>query len=337
MVGDRVLSSGAAGVPGGVRDTLREALRANAVRAAFLAGRQREIVEAMARKRIPALAFKGPALAADAYGDVALRSYDDLDLLVPADAFAGAVRCLTSLGYVRDEVFPVDAHTRGGWDCTLWAPDRTHAIEVGVSGMPRYFFRIAPGDLWSATESKMVGGGRVSVPARDVLVVLLCAHGTKHAWSRMGWVVDLAMLLESGEERDWFAALRLARRCGAARMLRVALVLAEELCDLSVPDDIATDIESDAAVVPWVVDDVLGRIRAGSMSEPFGRRLVAFHLRCRERWRDRLRYLFLLAVLPGYSDWKDDDLPHYWMYYVRRPFRMARRAMSRIRPSSATR
>jgi len=58
-----------------------------------------QIVKSFVTEGITAVAFKGPVLALDLYGDVALRPCLDLDLLVPPADVERSERLLTSAGY----------------------------------------------------------------------------------------------------------------------------------------------------------------------------------------------------------------------------------------------
>ena len=51
---------------------------------------------------VRAVPYKGPVLAAQAYGDIALRQFADLDIVVPQREIARPFRALASLGYRSD-------------------------------------------------------------------------------------------------------------------------------------------------------------------------------------------------------------------------------------------
>ena len=70
---------------------------------------ERLLVEAAAvlrRAQIPHRALKGPVLAHTVYADPALRSFGDIDLLVPGDGFDEAIRALRTLGFERRFIEP---------------------------------------------------------------------------------------------------------------------------------------------------------------------------------------------------------------------------------------
>jgi Uncharacterised nucleotidyltransferase len=66
---------------------LRHHFQVNALRNVFLAGTLLKLLRLLEAHGIAALPYKGPVLAALAYGNVAFRQFGDLDLLVrPQDA-----------------------------------------------------------------------------------------------------------------------------------------------------------------------------------------------------------------------------------------------------------
>ena len=44
--------------------------------------------------------------------------------------------------------------------------------------------------------------------------LLLCVHGSKHIWERLGWIADIAALTKTSRPVDWTLVLERARRFG---------------------------------------------------------------------------------------------------------------------------
>lgn len=87
------------GVPAGVVQELTGYRRALLARNLFLSGRLGELLALLAGQGIAALPYKGPVLAAYAYGDVGLRPFSDLDILVSAGDVLRAKEVLLAHGY----------------------------------------------------------------------------------------------------------------------------------------------------------------------------------------------------------------------------------------------
>ena len=86
-------------VPTDVLDRLRDDFRANGLRNLYWTGELLELLSAFEKQGIPAIPFKGPTLAALAYDNVALRQFDDLDILVRKRDVPKAKELLVSAGY----------------------------------------------------------------------------------------------------------------------------------------------------------------------------------------------------------------------------------------------
>ena len=78
---------------------LRAAAQEGALNSLYLTGALVEVVRAFSAAGIDAMPFKGPTLAARVYGNLSLRLYQDLDVLVRRADVARARTVLASLGY----------------------------------------------------------------------------------------------------------------------------------------------------------------------------------------------------------------------------------------------
>jgi hypothetical protein len=109
----------------------------------------------------------------------------------------------------------------------------------------------------------LLGCQALSPPAEDLLVIL-CAHGSKHLWNRLGWVCDVAELIRAHPGLDWTRALGRARALGAERMVRLGLILAAQLMEVELPARVQVQIAADrrtrglaARIAHWVASGTL--------------------------------------------------------------------------------
>src|SRR5215217_2834112 len=86
-------------VPETVLDRLRDHFHDNNLRNVFLTAELYKLLKAFDERGISAVPFKGPVLAAAVYGNLALREFGDLDILVHQQDVARARDGLVSLGY----------------------------------------------------------------------------------------------------------------------------------------------------------------------------------------------------------------------------------------------
>ena len=288
-----------------------------------------------------AVPFKGPMLAVQLYGNLALRQYHDLDFLIRPGDIGRAAEVLIARGYRPPALLttPCGARLLETQRHYRFTRDDGVIVEVHWDLAPSHFpFPIDPDRVRSRVEFLPLGGRLVPTFARDDLLLLLCAHGAKHGWVRLSWIRDVAQLVRLETNSDWTAIVADAHRRGALRTLLLALLLAAELCDAPVPQAVIRRARSDATVCS-LAGEVRARLAANPPREPAGWELRRFQFRVRDRWRDRLRMLGVLIFIPGPGDWELVRLPErlYPLYYVLRPLRLLVKYLVRPVAKYATR
>jgi hypothetical protein len=63
-----------------------------------------------------------------------------------------------------------------------------------------------------------LSGRRVQTFSIEDTLVMLCVHGAKHFWDRLGWVQDVAELV-AAQPVDWPLAMRIAKKLKSTRLL----------------------------------------------------------------------------------------------------------------------
>ena len=321
--------------PPAIRDQLREAGYAHAVRTARLVRELIQVHGLFRQQGIPVLAFKGPTLARLAFGDAARRQFDDLDLLVaPADLARGRDAML-SAGY-RPYPAPGSGRsavrTHPGHGCSFVSEDGSYWVELDSRvGAEHFSFAIDRDELWAETQNVTIEGTPVRTLSTENTLLLLCVHGTKHAWSRLSWVADVASLMHRCPGIRWAELMARAECYGGRRMLGLGVRLARELLGVALPDPIAQAVTADPAARS-LADEVIRRYAGTGRTELTPAAAARFHLRARERLGDRIRYVVLLAAMPTNQDWRMLPLPPRlsWLYYLLRPFLLAWRVSRRL-------
>jgi len=317
-------------VPQNVMQRIRARSRANVYRSLRFTAELFRIVSTCESHSIQAVPFKGPVLASQAYGDVALREYVDLDLLVrPSDLDttsalfqADGYSLVSPPDHAEDEIvlrrqgsqILVELHTR---IVAHWQLRRSFAVSFD--------------DLRERLATvEMAGARSVQTLSLEDLLLVLCVHGCSHHWSRLIWIVDVAELLRSASTVDWPWLLTRARGLGAERMLLLGLRLAIELLEAKVPDKVREAVYKGSAVgrlteqiCKWLFHEQA--VPIGLLDE------ARFFIGVRERLRDRLpcyllylRALFLAALEPTAEDEAFMPLPGRFRFllFLARPFRI---------------
>ena len=86
-------------VPNEILEQLRDHFYANAGRNLFLTKELLKLLHLFEAHKIPAIPYKGPVLAASIYGNLALREFGDLDILVHERDYQHAQHCSSAKGF----------------------------------------------------------------------------------------------------------------------------------------------------------------------------------------------------------------------------------------------
>jgi hypothetical protein len=319
---------GPGSVPSAVLERLRDRYHQNALRNLFMAGELLKVLHHFESNGIPAIPFKGPTLAACAYENLALRQFVDLDLLLRKRDLPRAAELLAGQGYRSP--LPIRSDQRVSYlqsigQLPFVKESGPVLVELHAALMPAGFsFRLEFEKLEKRLKPVDLGGKPVRTLSPADLLLVLCAHGAKHLWICLGWISDIARLLQSQGEMDWPQIQRQARELGVERMLHLGLFLAADLLGAPLPQQIYAGIQADGAIraLAGCVYRQLGR---REMRGPNGLQSSLFHFRVRERLQDGIRYSLSLALAPTVADWTALSLPGgcSFLYYLLRPVRLA--------------
>jgi Uncharacterised nucleotidyltransferase len=334
------------GVPSDVLNRLKDQARESAQRNLNMTRSLLKIVDLFGSQSIPLLPFKGPLLAATAYGNLALREFCDLDVLVREQDVLRATAALTENGYKLelppDESRPMPKLIKSKKDFRFVSDDQRVVVELHWRLAGRHFyFPYGLDQLWDRLERISVSGTSVlNIPPEDLLVIL-CAHGSKHLWGRLLWVCDIGELIRSNPKIDWQRTMRNARESGGQRMVLLGLHLANTLLGSELPAEIMTAIKADRIVELLAADLLREAFPASALItgqvEHHSHALYPFFIRMRERLRDKARLSFQFvktnlsaAVTPTGVDQEFFALPSSvsFLYYFLRPLRLIGRSAS---------
>ncbi|HEX8286099.1 MAG TPA: nucleotidyltransferase family protein [Pyrinomonadaceae bacterium] len=313
--------------PEETRERLRAKFRENAARNTLLAGELVRVARLFGAAGVVPLAYKGPALAVGAYGDLALRRFVDLDIIVRRRDVARAGEQLLSLGYAK----PVGLTTaqekfllRHQHNLAFTHDGGRLTVELHWEVAPAPFASVPLGEgIWERASTVTLQGSEVKCLGAEDLLLALAVHGTKHLWERLAWVCDVAALLDSSPGLDWDFVLGRARDSRVERMLRLALRLARGLCGAKLPDGVLAETRD--PVVSRLASEVVAALFAGAEYEPAGfARNVSFNVRARGRLGEKAAYVRHIFT-PTDADLAAVRLPAgmSFLYYFLRPARLA--------------
>jgi hypothetical protein len=326
-------------VPKAVLNQLRNHFYTNAARNVFLADELLKLLTLFETHGIRAIPYKGPALAASAYGNLLLRQFGDLDILVPKRDVLRAKDLLISHGYrlkfqlTRSKEA---AYLQSQCDYNFVRDDGKIIIELhwGIT-RSHFSFPLDLEHLWEDLEAVSLSGTTIRHLSPENLLLVLCVHGAKHGWSQLKWICDIVELTRRYQDLDWKRIIEQAVTLRSVRMLLLGLCLARNLLGATLPEKVVQQIQATSKVQSLAaqVNEQLFR-EADDLRGLWQRHL--FPGKALERLQDRLRYSFHIIkrlMSPNTKDRALVPLPAslVFLYYFLRPIRLM--GQYRVRPS----
>jgi hypothetical protein len=319
--------SNAAAVPQGIKQTLLESQRAQNFLTLRLTAELFRILEVLSAQNIPAIVVKGPVLAMRAFGDPAMRSYGDLDLLVRQRDIRRATETMTASGY--EAAVPPGAIAAGKipGQYLFSKPDSKLLVELHNDRTLRYFPRPLPIEDFFGRQTRVrLDAHEAPALAVEDELVLICIHGAKHFWERLSLIADVAGLVSRQTAIDWNRALDSANAVRAQQLLHTGLLLARNLLRAPLPEKISAKVRSDAAAAK-LVREILRWLPSAGYAPPGLIERAMFRMRMRGGAFAAPAYLLRLSLSPTEEDWqKSGQGSRNRLFEVlRRPFRLARK------------
>jgi hypothetical protein len=345
-------------LPPEFEQSLQSAYAANLRRSLWFAAELMRILQHFERKQLRALPYKGPALAQTAYGDLGLRSFSDLDLLISPTDFAQAKQALAEIGYQPSRHLAPAVERlwlRTGYERSFDGAAGKNLVELQWNLLP-YFYAVDSRSANFRFDDLLARAGRIVLGAREVpmelpanlgadaqasfrpniptnvqsgvpclspedSLLVLCLHAAKHLWTRLIWVADIAESLRM-PGIDFALVISRARALGITRILAVSVWLAEHLLAAATPLS-ARDLLAYDSEVQLLGEECAARLRGAVTYDFESAEYFRQILKLRERPSDRWRYLWRLVSTPGPGDVAAVALPET-MFPLYRAVRIGR-------------
>ncbi len=318
-------SMGASDVPSHSMLRLRKLSEANTNYALHLTGELIKLLEVFKANDIEAVPFKGPTLSLLAYGDLALRQFADLDILVRRRDVARVRTLLARHGFA-----PAPQLTTGQeaallrFDCAQnFSNHENVVVDIHWDLAPRYLsIDLNVNTCWDNVQNIELGQTKTHTLSQENLVLALAIHGFTHYWERLGWISDISALIVRNKT-DWPVLLQTASDLGLRRILMIALFLANDMLEAPVPLEVLESIRNDSKAVE-LADRFAQRFRMSSQSFQGPIKSALLPIVIRERVRDRVLSAVRLLITPRTFDWMSFSAPESFCfaYYLVRPIRL---------------
>lgn len=317
-------------VPSGVLEPLRVRHEAVAAEGRLLAEELVGILGLLDSQGIPAVPYKGPALAVRLYGDLSLRGFGDLDIVIGERDALRARHLLIDRGYaptLQRDSSELNQYLRENHEMPFCRPDGKVRLDLHW----RYTSRATclagdPERFLQHLETISIAGKEVRSLRLETYLLVLSMHAAKHKWAQLKLICDIAEIL-AVPDLDWHYVLHEADDLGLKRALGTSLLLAQGLLGAALPPKLAQGLKIDRtakALAAQASTRLFVEPGESWGAEPD----YIFELELRERFRDRTK-IFLRHLLPKLKPNERDraflPLPRSLSvaYYVVRPVRLA--------------
>ena len=206
------------------------------------------IMKLLKENNIEALAFKGPSLSQMAYGDITLRQYVDLDVLVDEDDAFQAGKLMSENGHRA--MLPLTILSSK--TCLHTAKDFSLMSEAGGVHTElhwrlfekKYNISLLSCAIDKKCQTVKINNHKIKTLQSELLLVYLCLHGAKHAFERIEWICDIDRLIRSSDV-NWKEAIAIADQSHSKRSFYLGLSLTHYLFHTSLPSDTLSNINTD--------------------------------------------------------------------------------------------
>jgi len=172
---------------------------------------------------IESIAFKGPVLSHLAYGDITLRQYVDLDILVDEKNVIKTYELLTNSNYsVEVEKSFLSNHLFMSKEIDITFSKNTISLELHWN-LFKSNLLIDKNKINKLLdyEKYSINNKEIKSLKKDILFIYLCIHGSKHCWERLEWLNDINNLFNKYYKKN----KNLEKLIKIAKLLEVDIIL----------------------------------------------------------------------------------------------------------------
>jgi hypothetical protein len=320
-----------------VREPLAALYRVSAERALRQTGQLLRLLEALEARGVAALPIKGPAWAERLYGDVTLRNWVDLDLILRYDDVAAARAALLEQGFLDSSPYAerlLRRRTRTEGEIALHSADNELLLDLHWQMGVGYGAEALTGErlLDQATQSTLLGRPVRALSSADMLL-LTCLHGTRHRWDSIEALLSLALQMRDLRDDEWAALYGSAAEVHCVRRVTLSTLHARRLFGLDdwrpgdhapMNDRLTRSLR--ASLRPRLLE------REGEQS-PHDKAAEAWWFAATEdRLLAGLGHAWLRLARPGPEDWEAVQMPRElaWLYWPLRPLRLLAKYAVRV-------
>lgn len=322
-----------------VLDYLQQKYQWNAIQSLTLAGETVRMVNCFESHGVRPVVLKGAPLAWSLYGDISSRASMDIDILVEPDKLKKVQAILENEGYCS--ALP-EYNMNSRQLQILYRPDNiTHFVyHHSEKDIILELHWGLGNDQTMPAESDIkrieMSGSPIPVLSDEKHLMYLMLHGSKHAWSRLRWLIDIAKFIQV-VDISWGSLKMMVESSIMKSFFYQGLILANRLLDVPVPPVFQSVLKHDTKAwrLACLAMNTCMAITDNEISS-FNDRDANYYLKIynaqlRVGWKNKLKHI-LDYFKPNQDDIKLITLPNklYFLYFVIRPLTLIGRCFRRL-------
>jgi len=317
-------------IPKEFLDEINKRFRESAIYNFILESELLKVIDEFNKNGLKTIPFKGVIISELLYGDLLIRPFSDLDLFIGKEDFLKANKLLLNLNYLPQ--FDINSISINNYFENIYFSNYIHkdsniAIDLQWSiERTNYSFSLTLDKLINQPESIVLNGKNMKTFSYDDLLILLSIHGSKHNWSTLIWIIDIAKLLTSSYSYDWNRILDKCIELKCKRMLLVGILLSKSLFDINVPEIIMSHINSDNKVHK-LSEEIVRSLFDYKKTNNFN--YFSPYIRSMDSYKDKVNF-FINLIKPTPLEYRIMSLPQY-MHFLYYPIRFVRVILKKIR------
>lgn len=315
-------------VPEDILNKLRTFYQNNVRKNLLLTGDLVKVMGLLKNNEINTIAYKGPVLALQAYDNIGLREFGDIDLFIDKSNALNVKQIMIEHGY---ELYPSLNFKEDAY-YLKFITEHSFINENGTIFEIKWKFEgdfisfpINHNFISNKIYKQDINGFKLNTFTPESQIQVLCVHSAKHDWKKLSWICDIAEFIKR-ETIDWKEIIVSSKKLGIERMIMVNLILANDLFNLKIPEEIKNEINNDPTaqkIAHHIKKQIfIEQKKSINLFEKF-----FLDFKKRENIFYGIKDCFNSFTKPGYNDFNDFPLPEalFPLYHIIRPFLLLKR------------
>jgi len=282
------------------------------------------------KNNIDLIPFKGLISAQDIYGDIGLRAFSDIDILVKNKMAEKAWLLLIENGFKPELKLTAQQIKKYiGIEDNISFFNAKNKLTIELHWEMSGIYLQAP-LLFENIERRV---NKITIEGREFknlspedLLIYLCIHGSKHGWEYLEQVCSVSELLKVKKELDWTLIQRLSAKWKCKNILLLGLNLARTLFNAPIPNEIYLKIIENKVIMELTETALSNMFNKHNILLSFSRadRFSTFHIRVKDNFFGKILYFLRLSFRPTKKEWIQFPIwaPLSYIHYLLRPIRL---------------